>query len=84
MTSQDGKGWDKGLVGGAKEWLPYWNVVSFFSQFLIGALAALIIAKLHSSSKAKKLYFDGGAILLISCGYCPGRSTPYSWSAGFL
>ncbi len=32
MTSQDGKGWDKGLVGGAKEWLPYWNIVSFFSQ----------------------------------------------------
>lgn len=65
MTSQDGKGWDKGLVGGAKEWLPYWNVVSFFSQFLIGALAALIIAKLASSSQGKKLYFDGGAILLI-------------------
>ena len=65
MTSQDGKGWDKGLVGGAKEWLPYWNVVSFFSQFLIGALAALIIAKLASSSRGKKLYFDGGAILLI-------------------
>jgi peptidoglycan/LPS O-acetylase OafA/YrhL len=65
MTSQDGKGWDKGLVGGAKEWLPYWNVVSFFSQFLIGALAALIIAKLASSSQEKKLYFDGGAILLI-------------------
>jgi peptidoglycan/LPS O-acetylase OafA/YrhL len=65
MTSQDGKGWDKGLVGGAKEWLPYWNVVSFFSQFLIGALAALIIAKLASSSRGKKLYFDGGAVLLI-------------------
>jgi peptidoglycan/LPS O-acetylase OafA/YrhL len=65
MTSQDGKGWEKGLVGVAKEWLPYWNVVSFFSQFLIGALAALIIAKLHSSSKVKKLYFDGVAILLI-------------------
>jgi peptidoglycan/LPS O-acetylase OafA/YrhL len=65
MTSQDGKGWDKGLVGGAKEWLPYWNVISFFSQFLIGALAALIIAKLHSNSNGKKLYFDGGAILLI-------------------
>ena len=65
MTSQDGKGWDKGLVGGAKEWLPYWNVVSFFSQFLIGALAALIIAKLQSTPKEKKIYFDGGAILLI-------------------
>ena len=75
MTSQDGKGWDKGLVGGAKEWLPYWNVVSFFSQFLIGALAALMIAKLNNgplnknplnkSDKGKKLYFDGGAILLI-------------------
>jgi peptidoglycan/LPS O-acetylase OafA/YrhL len=65
MTSQDGKGWDKGLVGGAKEWLPYWNVVSFFSQFLIGSLAALLIAKLQRSSREKKFYFDGGAILLM-------------------
>jgi peptidoglycan/LPS O-acetylase OafA/YrhL len=65
MTSQDGKGWDKGLVGGAKEWLPYWNIVSFFSQFMIGALAALLIAKLQSMSQPKKMYFDISAIVLL-------------------
>lgn len=65
MTSQDGKGWDKGLIGGAKEWLPYWNIVSFFSQFLIGAMAALLIAKLQSGSTGKRLFFDGGAILFL-------------------
>jgi peptidoglycan/LPS O-acetylase OafA/YrhL len=65
MTGQDGKGWDKGLVGGAKEWLPYWNIVSFFSQFMIGALAALIIAKLQSMCLPKKIYFDISAIALL-------------------
>ena len=65
MTSQDGKGWDKGLVGGAKEWLPYWNIVSFFSQFLIGAVAALIIAKLQSDKRENKYLFDVGAVLLM-------------------
>lgn len=65
MTSQDGKGWDKGLVGGAKEWLPYWNIVSFFSQFLIGAMAALIITKLQSSLRDRKFFFDAGAVLLL-------------------
>ena len=65
MTSQDGKGWDKGLVGGAKEWLPYWNIVSFFSQFLIGALAALVITKLQSDSKSRKYYFDASALILL-------------------
>lgn len=65
MTSQDGKGWDKGLVGGAKEWLPYWNIVSFFSQFMIGALAALLIAKLQSMSQQKNKYFDISAIVLL-------------------
>jgi len=65
MTSQDGKGWDKGLVGGAKEWLPYWNIVSFFSQFMIGAMAALLIAKLQRSSIEKKFYFDAGAVVLL-------------------
>lgn len=63
MTSQRGKGWDKGLTGGAKEWLPYWNIVSFFSQFLIGAMAALLITKLQTNRKERKFYFDICAIL---------------------
>ena len=67
MTSEDGKGWDKGLVGGAKEWLPYWNINSFFSQFLVGAIAALIIARLGKATKPASSFFDfAGAALLVA------------------
>jgi len=67
MTSEDGKGWDKGLVGGAKVWLPYWNINSFFSQFLVGAIAALIIARLGKATKPTSSFFDfAGAALLVA------------------
>jgi peptidoglycan/LPS O-acetylase OafA/YrhL len=49
MTDDYGKGWDWGWAGGAKLWLPYWNLASFFTQFLLGASAALYIS--HKKSK---------------------------------
>ena len=33
MTSNKLKGWQYGLTGGAKQWLPYWNINTFFTQF---------------------------------------------------
>lgn len=35
-----GKGWEFGLQGGAKTWMPWFNPFSFFAMFAIGALAA--------------------------------------------
>lgn len=64
MTSNVSKGWQYGLTGGAKQWLPYWNVSTFFSQFLCGSLAALIIVALRSRGMTKSRYFDVAAILL--------------------
>jgi peptidoglycan/LPS O-acetylase OafA/YrhL len=64
MTSNVLKGWQYGLTGGAKQWLPYWNVNTFFSQFLCGSLAALIIVALRSRGTTKSRYFDVAAILL--------------------
>ena len=64
MTSNVSKGWQYGLTGGAKQWLPYWNVNTFFSQFLCGSLAALIIVALRSRGTTKSRYFDVAAILL--------------------
>jgi peptidoglycan/LPS O-acetylase OafA/YrhL/ABC-type sugar transport system permease subunit len=43
-TDEVGKGWHLGLLGGAKEWLPYWSPASFMTQFLLGGAAALAIA----------------------------------------
>jgi len=67
MTSEDGKGWDKGLVGGAKAWLPYWSINSFFSQFLVGSIAALVIARLRKNIMPASIRFDiAGAVLLLA------------------
>jgi peptidoglycan/LPS O-acetylase OafA/YrhL len=58
MTSDKAKGWQYGLTGGAKQWLPYWNVGSFFAQFLCGSLAALIIIALRARGTLKSRTFD--------------------------
>jgi len=65
MTSEDQKGWEFGLVGGAKVWLPYWNLDTFFTQFLLGSLAALFIARRKESSLPVSLKFDIGAIVFF-------------------
>jgi peptidoglycan/LPS O-acetylase OafA/YrhL len=58
MTGDKLKGWQYGLTGGAKQWLPYWNVGSFFAQFLCGSLAALIIIALRARGTLKSRTFD--------------------------
>ena len=35
-----GRGWDYGLIGGAKFWMPRYNPFAFFAMFATGALAA--------------------------------------------
>ncbi len=66
MTSSYQKGWQFGLDGGAKQWLPYWNIGSFFSQFLIGSLAALIVVNLNSKKVRQSAFFDLGAITALA------------------
>ncbi len=80
MTSEDGKGWDKGLVGGAKAWLPYWNVNSFFSQFLVGSIAALVIARFRKNIKPDSILFDiaGAGLLLAAVAVVGVRLIPGS------
>lgn len=62
MTDDDQKGWQFGLDGGAKLWLPYWNIGSFFTQFLLGSLAALVIVHLKNKEVRASRFFDLGAI----------------------
>lgn len=62
MTSNVSKGWQYGLTGGAKQWLPYWNVNTFFTQFLCGSLAALIIVALRSRGTVQSRNFDVAAV----------------------
>lgn len=79
MTDDKSKGWQFGVTGGAKEWLPYWNIGSFFAQFLCGSLAALIIIALKSRGTLKSRAYDlssiafaVAAILLVVMRLVPG------------
>ena len=58
MTDNNQKGWQFGIDGGAKQWLPYWNISTFFTQFLIGSLAALVIVHLRSKETKPTRIFD--------------------------
>jgi peptidoglycan/LPS O-acetylase OafA/YrhL len=68
MTSDKLKGWQYGLTGGAKQWLPYWNVGSFFAQFLCGSLAALVIVALRARGTLKSRAFDLSFALFTIAG----------------
>lgn len=41
------RGWDHGLTGGAKAWMPRFNPIGFFAIFALGALASGIQVKLN-------------------------------------
>ena len=70
MTSNKLKGWQYGLTGGAKQWLPYWNIDTFFSQFLCGSLAALIIVALRSRGTTQSRNFDVAAVFFAIAAVC--------------
>ena len=79
MTDNDQKGWQFGIDGGAKQWLPYWNISTFFTQFLIGSLAALVIVHLRSTETKPTRIFDFAfiataiqAIILVVSRLTPG------------
>lgn len=59
VTSPDGKGWEHGLIGGAKLWMPGYNPVGFFAHFSLGILAAGFIAmwKVYWSGR-RSWWFD--------------------------
>jgi peptidoglycan/LPS O-acetylase OafA/YrhL len=85
MTSEKSKGWQYGLTGGAKQWLPYWNVGSFFAQFLCGSLAALIIVSLRARGTLKARAFDLSFVLfaaaatwLVSTRLTPGAPDSFT------
>ncbi|HWT58495.1 MAG TPA: acyltransferase [Rhizobium sp.] len=77
-----GRGWQYGLQGGAKEWMPRYNPIGFFAVFALGALAAGIEIMLR---RRPSFWFDAAALLSLAvAGYrlviSPG-GTPesYGW-----
>lgn len=79
MTDDYLKGWEWGWSGGAKLWLPYWNLASFFTQFLLGACAALYISNKKSKETQPSRKYDllslaaiVAAFVLIQTRLIPG------------
>jgi peptidoglycan/LPS O-acetylase OafA/YrhL len=73
-----GRGWDYGLIGGAKTWMPRYNPFAFFAMFAIGALAAGLQVRF---AKQRGALFDVlalaalGAMLVIFALQVDARGT---------
>jgi peptidoglycan/LPS O-acetylase OafA/YrhL len=85
MTDKYQRGWQFGLDGGAKQWLPYWNISTFFTQFLIGSLAALVIAHLRARQTHASRLFDFtfvtaavSAVVLVAARLTPGSQDSFT------
>jgi len=64
------RGWEFGLVGGSKWWMPHYNPVGFFAQFAVGILAAGVTLRLSRPSRRIDRFrarrgFDAAAALLL-------------------
>jgi peptidoglycan/LPS O-acetylase OafA/YrhL len=79
------RGWDYGLLGGAKLWMPNYNPFSFFAMFAVGSLAAgvqTLLARFRNPAfDALALAGIGVAVWLIHYRYLnPGfRGLGYGW-----
>lgn len=69
MPDQVDKGWHNGLIGGAKEWLPYWSPASFMTQFMLGGAASLAIAWKQRVNPRRSVDFDRMAIWSFLVGW---------------
>ncbi len=56
------RGWDHGLIGGAKYWMPNYNAVGMFAHYILGVIAAGIIVKLRQQQTGSSWLFDGIAL----------------------
>jgi peptidoglycan/LPS O-acetylase OafA/YrhL len=57
-----GRGWQYGLVGGAKFWMPDFNPFSFFAMFAVGALAGGIQVQFD---RRRNWSFDAMALIAL-------------------
>ncbi len=85
------RGWNFGDIGGAKEWMPGYNPLSFFAHFALGILAALFIASratrcADKPGRGKSVWFDlialaglVGAAWLIWTSRFPPEPSNQDW-----
>ncbi len=73
------RGWQYGMHGGAKEWMPNYNPIGFFAVFALGSLAAGIQILL---ARKRRIWFDIIAFAcLVAAGFQLPLSTGGPWEA---
>ena len=87
-----GRGWEHGLVGGAKWWFPNYNPIGFFGHYAIGVLSGGGIAWWQARAKrlgrpAQHVIFDALALtssvsILVLMYTYHNVSSSYAWSIG--
>ena len=63
VPSSEQRGWQYGIIGGAKFWMPQYNPVGFFAQYTLGIFAAGFIAWYQHRKLKTNWLFDGIAAL---------------------
>ena len=62
-----GRGWQYGMVGGAKFWMPRYNPLGLFGHFSLGILASGLSAALARTSwNSRKTVFDAAAAAFLA------------------
>jgi ABC-type glycerol-3-phosphate transport system permease component/peptidoglycan/LPS O-acetylase OafA/YrhL len=89
VPESDGRGWQYGLVGGAKQWFPNYNPIGFFGHYIIGVLSAGFIAwwqRRRREISAQHRVFDVLATLsgVVALGvmYTHVGQAEFAWSIG--
>lgn len=59
------RGWQYGMVGGAKYWMPNYNPVGFFGHFIIGIMASGVAARLFKASSTAESFKKKGGFDII-------------------
>lgn len=59
------KGWQFGVVGGAKYWMPNYNPIGFFEHFTVGIIASGIAARLFKSPEVTGSFRRKGGFDII-------------------
>lgn len=79
----EGRDWSRGLIGGAKYWMPRFNPFAFFAMFAVGSLAAGLQVML---ARWRNLLFDllsiAGLALMVWCFVIQARARGtegYGW-----
>ena len=88
QTTDDGKGREFGLLGGAKHWLPNYSPVGFLAHYVFGVMAAGTLLRLRQHARFdawRRAYrFDIGAaasiVTLFAWLWLTRNAAEFSWS----